>query len=304
MKADFHVNLTKRPFDAVENSHFIKNSISSKKPRSLEPNEEFVAALGSKNENSSQEKGPLSSLPDQPKSRENLLSSLSSSKGSKIDTNTIRISESTGSQSNEKDVPKIYEVICPEGEEYALVIKITRRYFASGALDEPLQILSILTKSAGSGRLYIEAYETRTLCKAICGFPGVYTNLKLVTNPMETSIESSKLSSTTIIEDGLSYISSSEDEEEDVPSSKSSPQQHIPQKETPNSASSDCSSCASTSNNSDDSIDKTSASSPRSNPMPLLHFDLVQLFHAGSELFGVIIKIEKENADILTANGE
>lgn len=77
--------------------------------------------------------------------------------------------------------PNLYIVKCRMGEEQALCVQLTKKYLAFLQTDEPLEIKSVVCKDGIKGLIYIEAYKTPHVLKAIENISAINPyNIKMV----------------------------------------------------------------------------------------------------------------------------
>uniref|UniRef100_A0A914Y3Q5 Transcription elongation factor SPT5 n=1 Tax=Panagrolaimus superbus TaxID=310955 RepID=A0A914Y3Q5_9BILA len=77
--------------------------------------------------------------------------------------------------------PNLYIVKCRMGEEQMLCVQLMKKYLAFLRTDEPLEIKSVVVKDGIKGMVYIEAYKTPHVLKAIDGIHSFNAyNIKMV----------------------------------------------------------------------------------------------------------------------------
>uniref|UniRef100_A0A7E4WBL2 Transcription elongation factor SPT5 n=1 Tax=Panagrellus redivivus TaxID=6233 RepID=A0A7E4WBL2_PANRE len=77
--------------------------------------------------------------------------------------------------------PNLYIVRCRMGEEQLVCLQLVKKYMAYSRQEEPLEILSVVVKDGIKGLIYIEAYKTPHVLKAIEGISTLNGyNIKMV----------------------------------------------------------------------------------------------------------------------------
>ncbi|KAE9549394.1 hypothetical protein FO519_007402 [Halicephalobus sp. NKZ332] len=77
--------------------------------------------------------------------------------------------------------PNLYIVRCRMGDEQNLCIQLMKKYMASQRTDEPLEIKSVVVKSGIKGIIYIEAFKTPHVLKAVEGISAIMAHqIKMV----------------------------------------------------------------------------------------------------------------------------
>jgi len=77
--------------------------------------------------------------------------------------------------------PNLYIVRCRMGDEQNLCIQLMKRYMVSQRSEEPLEIKSVIVKSGIKGIIYIEAFKTPHVLKAVEGISAIMAHqIKMV----------------------------------------------------------------------------------------------------------------------------